>query len=107
MAEGEKFPNLKICIDNTESDDDNVDIVSLHEEDDIEEREERSDIEDSDGDEVEFNVRLGNLPKNIEDRSKSNIFRKVTLIFLVWNDYSRSYFIFFFGIILCFALLLL
>lgn len=71
----EKLPNLKICIDNTESDKDVDDVVSIHGTEDFQnspleyEEDERS---------VEFNVRIGKL----KSANPTGTFRQVILHFL-------------------------
>ena len=59
-----KLPNLKICIENTESDDDKRDPVPVSEDEELDYNEEIDSNASSGEDNVEFNVRLGNLQKS-------------------------------------------
>ena len=54
----ETLPNLKICIDNTESDEDRADAISLHDDDNIDSDDSHRYSRKQRSDDVEFRVRL-------------------------------------------------
>lgn len=63
-SENGALPNLKICIDNTASDDENEDVVSINENEKLDDEYESSKDEESESEHVEFNVRIGGLSKS-------------------------------------------
>lgn len=62
-----KLPNLKICIDNTESDEEIQDNVPVHDDEELDYNEDIDSNESSGEENVEINVCLGN-PKKSGDR---------------------------------------
>lgn len=65
-----KLPNLKICIENTESDDERRDRVAVSEDEELDYNEEVESSGSSEEDNVEFNVRLGNRKKSGDKGSR-------------------------------------
>lgn len=79
MVDKEQLPNLKICIDNTESDKEDGEIVSIHDEEDIPDSPIDFDLEEDDRN-VEFSVRIGKTVRS--SRSENRVFRQVKNMFL-------------------------
>lgn len=77
MATDADFPNLKICIDNTDSREASPDVVSLHENQgnvlDIESTGELSSEPEEGEIEPTFNVRLGKIKKGNQKVNKQEV----------------------------------
>jgi hypothetical protein len=68
-----KLPNLKICIDNTESDEEIRGSTPINDEEELDYNEDIDSNESSDDEKVEINVCVGNLKKSAEGGSKVKV----------------------------------